>query len=117
MVYILVNWYRGALETAAVLAEPNGGNGADMDNYSWTQTLKDIVLTVPVPPGTKGRGCHVRQLCPHHHGMQWRDTSPGQLICTKLAQKVDRRLVRQGSHPVWMRPLCLLKDCWIVLAG
>ena len=43
----------------AVLAEPNGGNGADMEKYSWTQTLKDVLVTVPVPHGTKGRDCKV----------------------------------------------------------
>ncbi len=47
----------------AVLAEPNDGNGADMDSYSWTQSLKDVVVNVPVPPGTKGRDCKVRHLC------------------------------------------------------
>ena len=25
--------------------KPNAGNGADMDNYSWTQTLQDIEVT------------------------------------------------------------------------
>ena len=34
-----------------------------MDKYSWTQTLKDVVISVPVPPGTKGRDCNVRNLC------------------------------------------------------
>ncbi|KAL4438226.1 hypothetical protein ABPG77_010587 [Micractinium sp. CCAP 211/92] len=39
--------------------QPNAGNGADMPGYSWTQTLAEVVLNVPVPPGTKGRGCDV----------------------------------------------------------
>jgi hypothetical protein len=34
-------------------AEPNSGNGADLKNYSWTQTLSDITLIIPVPVGTK----------------------------------------------------------------
>lgn len=35
------------------------GNGSDHDTYSWTQTLGDVSLNVPVPPGTKGRDCDV----------------------------------------------------------
>ena len=38
---------------------PNAGNGADLGRYSWTQTLGEVVLSVPVPPGTKGRACDV----------------------------------------------------------
>ncbi|RAL46969.1 hypothetical protein DM860_016603 [Cuscuta australis] len=34
---------------------PNRGNGLDMDNYCWTQTLQEVNVTVPVPPGTKSR--------------------------------------------------------------
>ncbi|KAH8967037.1 hypothetical protein BDL97_03G057100 [Sphagnum fallax] len=35
------------------LMKPNSGNGADLKNYSWTQTLSDITLIIPVPVGTK----------------------------------------------------------------
>ena len=40
-------------------AEPNEGNGADLATYSWTQTLAEVVVSVPVPAGTKGRDCAV----------------------------------------------------------
>ncbi|KAL4385849.1 hypothetical protein GQ457_15G007860 [Hibiscus cannabinus] len=32
---------------------PNKNNGLDMENYSWSQTLGDITVQVPVPFGTK----------------------------------------------------------------
>ncbi len=37
----------------------NAGNGADLEAYSWTQTLAEVVICIPVPPGTRGRDCDV----------------------------------------------------------
>ncbi|KAI6703487.1 hypothetical protein NL676_012623 [Syzygium grande] len=36
---------------------PNKSNGLDLDleSYSWTQTLQEVTVHVPVPKGTKGR--------------------------------------------------------------
>lgn len=34
---------------------PNKGNGLDMDTYSWGQSLQEVTINVPVPPGTKSR--------------------------------------------------------------
>ncbi|KAL9266829.1 BOBBER 2-like protein [Drosera capensis] len=42
---------------------PNNGNGLDFDNYSWGQSLQELNVTVPVPPGTKSRfiACEIKK--------------------------------------------------------
>lgn len=40
--------------------KPNAGNGADMPNYSWTQTLEEIELRVPLPIAAKGKDMVVK---------------------------------------------------------
>jgi len=40
--------------------KPNSGNGADLDNYKWTQTLQEIELSIPVgPPRLKAKECRI----------------------------------------------------------
>ncbi|XP_074589432.1 protein BOBBER 1-like [Curcuma longa] len=34
---------------------PNSGNGLDLDNYSWIQSLQEVTVNIPVPQGTKSR--------------------------------------------------------------
>ncbi|PSS32309.1 Protein BOBBER like [Actinidia chinensis var. chinensis] len=34
---------------------PNKGNGLDMGKYSWGQSLQEVTINIPVPPGTKSR--------------------------------------------------------------
>ncbi|KAL3524408.1 hypothetical protein ACH5RR_017242 [Cinchona calisaya] len=42
---------------------PNKGNGLDLDNYSWVQSLQEVTVNIPVPPGTKSRfiSCEIKK--------------------------------------------------------
>lgn len=35
--------------------KPNSGRGADFVHFSWTQTLSEVSVSVPVPAGTKAK--------------------------------------------------------------
>ncbi|KVI07075.1 hypothetical protein Ccrd_014550 [Cynara cardunculus var. scolymus] len=45
------------------LRAPNKGNGLDMENYSWIQTLQEVTINIPVPSGTKSRfiACEIKK--------------------------------------------------------
>ncbi|KAL0485995.1 hypothetical protein AKO1_012228 [Acrasis kona] len=42
------------------LLEPSSTHGYDHGTYQWSQDLKDVTVTVPVPKGTRGRDVHVK---------------------------------------------------------
>ncbi|GMI76463.1 hypothetical protein HRI_001315600 [Hibiscus trionum] len=37
------------------LRVPNKGNDLDFERYSWTQTIQEVTVMVPVPPGTRSK--------------------------------------------------------------
>ncbi|KAG4133656.1 hypothetical protein ERO13_D08G107440v2 [Gossypium hirsutum] len=42
-------------QTNPNLRDPTKGNGLDLENYSWTQTIQEATVIVPVPPGTRSK--------------------------------------------------------------
>ncbi|KAM7463691.1 hypothetical protein LguiA_031812 [Lonicera macranthoides] len=42
---------------------PNKANGLDLDKYSWGQSLQEVTINIPVPPGTKSRliACEIKK--------------------------------------------------------
>lgn len=39
---------------------PNAGNGADYDHYSWTQTLSEVSMSVPLARTIRARDLNVK---------------------------------------------------------
>lgn len=53
----------------------NEGFGASFDTYSWTQTVKNVTVLIPVPASTKGRNVDCR-IEPKHLVVGLRGSSP-----------------------------------------
>jgi len=94
-------------------AEPNSGNGADMDGYSWTQSLQEVWVVVPVPKGTRGKACLVeisgRHLTiglkgedPVLHGTLYADVKPDDCVWNLVdSSTIEVNLVKLDSMQWW----------------
>lgn len=63
-------------------AEPNLGDGHDHEKYSWTQTLSEVSVHIPLPSGTKAKSvlCEIKT-----------KTLKSGIKSQKLALEVSRR--------------------------
>jgi hypothetical protein len=95
-------------------AEPNAGNGADLPTYSWTQTLHEVVISLPLPPGTKGKACDVaisrthlraglKGQAPILDGETFAAVQPDECLWNVLDGRVLEVTLQKVDHMQWWR--------------
>ncbi|CAL0305435.1 unnamed protein product [Lupinus luteus] len=97
---------------------PNKGNGLDLEKYSWTQTLPELNVNVPVPEGTKSRFVTV-EIKKNHlkvglkgqppiiEGELFKPVKPDDCYWSIEDQKVISILLTKHSQMDWWK--CLVK--------
>ena len=97
-------------------AEPSAGNGAEFETYSWSQTLGDVSLTVPLPRGVKGRDCDVsiaKDKLRVRHSAQLSTSRTGCFRCR--CQSRRRRCLSHTSTDLALRLFGLIRHGIVVL--
>ncbi|XP_019057958.1 PREDICTED: protein BOBBER 1 isoform X1 [Tarenaya hassleriana] len=95
---------------------PNQGNGLDFDNYSWTQTLQEVTVNIPVPCGTKARlvVCEIKKNSlkvglkgqpPIIDGELYRPVKPDDCYWNIEDQKVMSVLLTKHDQMEWWKSL------------
>ncbi|XP_075632930.1 uncharacterized protein LOC142605352 isoform X2 [Castanea sativa] len=47
--------------SSAAIPHNDASSGLDLENYSWTQTLEEVTLNVPVPTGSRSVVCEIKK--------------------------------------------------------
>ncbi|KAL0682244.1 hypothetical protein Bca4012_049091 [Brassica carinata] len=82
---------------------PNKGNGYDLENYSWVQTLQEVTVNVPVPSGTKARSQTFKWLS----GELYRSVKPDDCYWNIEDQKMISILLTKQDQMEWWK--CCVK--------
>ncbi|KAF1871631.1 hypothetical protein Lal_00020425 [Lupinus albus] len=86
---------------------PNKGNGLDLEKYSWTQSLQEVNVSIPVPEGTKARFLTVEIKKNHLKGDLCKSVKPDDCYWSIEDQKAISILLTKHDQMEWWK--CLVK--------
>ncbi|KAL6223075.1 hypothetical protein ACLB2K_006465 [Fragaria x ananassa] len=81
---------------------PNKGNGLDLEKYSWTQSLQEVNIMIPVPAGTKSRD---GQPAPIIDGDLFQSIKPDECLWSIEDQSAVSVLLTKQNQTDWWKSL------------